>query len=120
MHIHLEKNEQHAIQSYSEYAVVINQVTYQANLIVNRDTLISPWEGLSSLEPILSLHPEVIIIGHTNPAFQLPLSIRAQLSQLKIGIECMNLGAASRTFNVLLSENRAVVLGINFCHHAAR
>jgi uncharacterized protein len=112
MHIHLEKNAQHAIQSYSEQTVVINQLTYQDNLILSRDTLISPWDG--QIESMLTLNPEVIIVGHTQANFQLPVPIRIQLSKLNIGLECMNLGAACRTFNVLLSEDRAVVLGILF------
>ena len=36
------------------------------------------------------------------------------LSKQRIGIECMSIGAASRTFNVLLGEGRRVVAGIIF------
>ena len=112
MHIHLEKNAPHAIQSYSDTAVIINDITYQDNLIVSANALISPWD--TQIEAMLPLNPEVIILGHTSTSFQLPIAVRAQLSKLKIGIECMNLGAACRTFNILLSEDRAVVLGIVF------
>ncbi len=115
MHIHLEKNARHAVQSYGEQSVVIHQVTYQHSLIVNADTVISPWLDdftAASLEPLLALNPEVIIIGHTQVNFQLPIAVRTHLLQHKIGIECMQLGAACRTFNILLSENRAVVLGL--------
>jgi len=121
MHIHLEKNPQNAIQSYSDDRVLINQMTYQDNLIVSRDLLISPWNGptehslsLVDLEPILDLKPELIIIGHHAMSFKLTPPVRARLLDLKIGIECMNLGAACRTFNVLLSEDRNVVLAIIF------
>ena len=36
------------------------------------------------------------------------------LSQQRIGIECMSIGAACRTYNILLSEHRAVVAGFIF------
>ena len=42
----------------------------------------------------------------------LPMALIEYLANQRIGIEIMSIGAASRTFNVLLSEQRAVVLGI--------
>ncbi|HAU0934786.1 TPA: hypothetical protein JBH70_12550, partial [Legionella pneumophila] len=55
-----------------------------------------------------------IIIGHLQTGKTLPVTLISQLSQKRIGIECMSIGAACRTYNVLLSEHRAVVAGFIF------
>lgn len=59
----------------------------------------------------MQVKPEIIIIGHENPGKFPPMEFMSHLSQLQIGMECMSIGAACRTYNVLLSENRAVVAG---------
>ncbi|MFY7697756.1 MAG: Mth938-like domain-containing protein [Legionella sp.] len=121
MQIHLEKPEQHAIQSYNRQDVKINNQRYHDNLIVSRDTIIHPWKAnviealnMDQLQPILQCHPDIIIIGHSLLGKQLPLQILQAINQLQIGIETMDIGAASRTFNLLLSEHRRVVLAILF------
>lgn len=118
MHINLEQPEQHAIQAYSDNQIQINSIMYESSLIVSREEIISDL-AIKSIEAIddeylnllLPLKPELIIIGHRATGLLLPLSIMAQLSQQRIGFECMSLGAACRTYNVLLSEHRAVIAG---------
>ena len=67
-----------------------------------------------SLEPLLTLEPVIIIIGHQQPGIYVPMSVMQYLSKQRIGIECMSIGAACRTFNVLLNEQRNVVIGVIF------
>lgn len=118
MHIHKEQAESHSIQSYSDSEIRINGIVYTKSLIQSRTETITNWdihsiEELNErlLKPILELQPEVIIIGHSETGKLTPLPMIAYLSQHKIGIECMSIGAACRTFNVLLSEDRSVVAG---------
>lgn len=115
MDIHQEKPEIHTIEAYSDSAVRINQKHYDQSLIVSADLILPAWHVDKSralteqeLEPLLSLHPEVILIGSVTPV-QIDIALRTRL-----GLECMSLGAASRTFNILLSESRRVVLGLIF------
>lgn len=118
MQIHLEAADKHTIRSYSNLEIKINGILYHENFIVNKEEIITPWPlhslkelSATDLDLILQLKPEIVIIGHqalTPP----PFAVLAYLSQLKIGLECMSIGAACRTFNVLLSEDRAVVLGV--------
>lgn len=119
MHISLETPEQHAIQAYSDSQIQINSVTYDQNLIVSRQETIvgTKPQNINELdeayiELLLKHKPEIIIIGHSNAALLPPIKLIAELSQLGIGIEFMSIGAACRTYNVLLSELRAVVLGV--------
>jgi len=122
MHINLESADKHTIQSYSDSEIKINHVLYQDSILISRDEIISPWgvhsvEELSNeaiLASLLKFNPEIIIIGHKQLAMQLPIDVIERLSKLRIGIENMSIGAACRTFNVLLSEQRAVVAGILF------
>ncbi|WP_133129680.1 Mth938-like domain-containing protein [Legionella yabuuchiae] len=121
MQINKEPVEIHSIRSYSEHEVTINSQVYHSNLIVCRDSIITDWQAaslqtldLDLMKPVLETSPEVIIIGHTQSGVLVPLEILMALSQQRIGLEAMSLGAACRTFNILLSEGRNVTLGIIF------
>ncbi|MFT4058281.1 MAG: Mth938-like domain-containing protein [Legionella sp.] len=118
MHIHLETAENHAIQAYSDHQIQINSVVYEQSLIVSKEEIfteltIKNIQNIDEnyLQQLLQLKPEVIIIGHKNTGKFPPMSIIEQLAQQHIGIECMSIGAACRTYNVLLSEDRCVVAG---------
>jgi uncharacterized protein len=121
MQIQLEAHETHTIQSYTNTEIKVNHVVYSTSFILNRDTLISPWAAedpaalhQALLQPLLDLDPEIIILGSNQPDAVRRLDAVRQLSEKHIGIECMAIGAASRTFNILLSENRRVVAGFIF------
>ena len=121
MNIQLESASKHAIRSYENDQVSVGEVIYNQSVIISKDTIISPWpihsiEAVNdlSLAPLLALNPEIILIGHEEPSRYLPIETRLYLSKLQIGIECMSVGSASRTFNLLLSEYRNVVIGMIF------
>lgn len=118
MHINLESTEPHAIQAYSDKKIQINSIIYESSLIVSRQEIITDLTindvrdmNEDYLDLLLQAKPELIIIGHEKTGVFPPLSIISRLSQRQIGIECMSIGAACRTYNVLLSELRAVVAG---------
>lgn len=121
MEIQLEAHEPHTIQSYSDTAVTVNHELYSKSLIISRDSISSEWpvtqaSDLSSqaLKALIALKPEIIILGSHNPDALRRLDNIRQLCEQKIGVECMDIGAACRTFNVLLSEERDVVIGLIF------
>lgn len=107
------------IRGYSDREVRIGAQSVHGSCIVTADTLITQWEpqsfvelSLAHLEPILALAPEVVVLG-TGPAQQFPpAGIRALLAARGIGLESMQLGAACRTFNVLVQEGRRVAAGL--------
>lgn len=118
MHIQLENRDQNTISSYDEHQLIINGTAYRTSVIISPQTIISPWLlhsvselTVMSMASMVQLNPEVIIIGHSNLGDRLPIETQQWLSQQRIGIECMLIGAAARTFNVLLSEGRAIVAG---------
>ena len=121
MHIHLEAPDNNTIRSYSNEQLTIGSKNYENSVIISRETIISPWSihsvqelNETTLEPILQLKPEIIIIGHQQAGMYIPMRIMQDLSKQSIGVECMSIGAASRTYNVLLSEGRNVIVGIIF------
>lgn len=121
MHIQIETPNLNTITSYSGTELIVNGKIYQNNLILSRKYITSPWEIKSivqfdetHLKLLLELEPEVILIGHSNLGVYLPFTILEALSKQRIGVECMSIGSACRTFNVLLSEDRNVVSGFIF------
>ncbi len=64
------------------------------------------------LDSLCAHNPEIVILG-SGPTLRFPpAQLMAGLQNRGIGIEVMANDAACRTFNVLLSEQRRVVLGL--------
>lgn len=119
MSLQLETPEQNSIQAYDKNKIKINSIDYHYNLIISEKDII-PWDistltsiNAETIKPCLMFNPDLILIGH-DTAKRLPQELICTLAKDKIGIEIMAVGAACRTFNILLSEFRAVVLGIIF------
>ncbi len=118
MEIQKEELPSYAIQSYEPNQLTISGKVYTQSLLVSAQELICPWGGhagqVLDLNDFLQLdlsEIELIIVGQTQDYLEIPANIRRYLFEQRIGIETMNLGAACRTFNVLLSEDRQI-LGI--------
>ncbi len=119
MQINLESFEKHSIQAYGKHVIQINSATYEKNIIVSRDTIITDWPirnikdlNEKNLDVFLNLIPEIIIIGHNDLGKFIKPELKQILSNQHIGLESMSVDAACRTFNILLNESRAVSLGI--------
>ncbi len=118
MDIQQEPAEKNAIQSYSDSSITVQGIEYCTSTLITASCIIVNWPvhavqelSLEHLNDILESSPEVILIGH-NQLGQLPSPQFIQAMSIKrIGVECMSIGAACRTFNVLLNENRKVALG---------
>lgn len=109
----------YSISGYNSGEVIVNQTTYRQSLILSPHTVHCPWpiasiEDLdkSSLQIVLDMNPEVVLLG-TGDQQQFPeASITALFGQRGIGLEVMNNGALCRTFNILVAEDRDVVAAI--------
>ena len=64
---------------------------------------------LADLDPLFTLRPEVAIVGWAGGQFLMPPRQRHWFLERRIGIEVMELGAACRTYNVLVQDARPVV-----------
>lgn len=111
----------HAVLSYSEKDIRIQNDYYTHTTMVTQDAIFNT----QSIQTLQSLNQEsfkninlegieVIIIGHSGAYAEISYELRQSFALQQIGIEVMNLGAACRTFNILLSEGR-MVLGVFVC-----
>jgi uncharacterized protein len=104
------------VRGYAEGELRINADTYHDTLIVSAGALRQEPDlhSVDELKPehaarLLELKPELVLLG-TGPRQIFPApAFGARFLQAGIGFEVMDTGAACRTFNVLVSEQRAVV-----------
>jgi uncharacterized protein len=108
-----------SIQAYQPGQITINERDYNQSLILSATEIVTPWpvtniDELSAeqMQTIVDQKPEVILLG-TGEKQQFPdIEIIGYFAQLGLGLEVMNTGAACRTFNILVAEDRQVVAAI--------
>ena len=88
-------------------------------LVFPEQTLVwgpASWEeaDLAGLDPVINAAPkiEVLLIGCGPELLWVPDDIRAGLRAAGIVVDGMDTGAACRTYNVLLSEERRVAAAL--------
>ena len=107
------------IKAYTPGQVTVNDTVYTSSLVVSPDKLLAPWRPKNladvnddDLVKILPFEPEVVLLG-TGLQFQMPVtSVLGALYAHNIGVECMDTGAACRTFMALSAEGRRVVAAL--------
>jgi uncharacterized protein len=107
------------IRAYSAEELKIGEHSIRSSCIVMADRLITHWPPaildelqVDHLEPIFELQPELVLLG-TGARQRFPAAaIRAGFTARKIGLEAMDLGAACRTFNILVQEDRRVAAAL--------
>ena len=121
MQVHEENQHgSYIIRSYEAgNHICINDKNYTEPLVLCATQLISPWQphNLEELkvehwQSVIELKPEIVLIG-TGPSCQiLPAALLTPLYQHNIGVECMDTGAACRTYTALISEDRAIAAAL--------
>jgi len=109
------------IRSYSTTEVRVAELRLHSSCIITADTVIADWEPASfaelsvvHLEKVFALRPEVVLLG-TGPVQRFaPRAVRSAFAERGVGLEAMDLGAACRTFNVLVQEERSVAAALFF------
>lgn len=86
---------------------------------MSADQLIEEWPPKTfaelapeHLEAILALKPELVLLGTGLTQRFPPSAIRSAFTSQGVGLEVMDLGAACRTFNILVQEERRVVAAL--------
>lgn len=107
------------IRAYRPGVITINDKDYMQSLIIAAHALVDHWQpqSLNALLPehfdaILVLKPEIVILGTGKHFALLPEEQLRPLTARNIGVECMDTGAACRTYTALASEGRAVVAAL--------
>ena len=104
------------IRSYAPGEVKINDKTFHHSLIVGPSS-IAPGPAVSDAGQLTAAHtadivalaPELVLVGTGSRQVFPAAEFGAQFLRAGIGFEVMDTGAACRTFNVLITEQRRVV-----------
>ena len=97
----------------------IGEQRVHRSCLVTAERLITDWPPLTfdelapaHREAIFALAPELVRLG-TGPTLRFaPPEVRSEFARRRIGLEVMQLGAACRTFNVLVQEDRRVLAAL--------
>jgi uncharacterized protein len=106
------------IRRYGADLVVIGDEEIRSSCLVTANSIQS-WTPRSieelrveHLGALFELAPEVVVLA-TGVKQQFPrAALRAEFATRKIGLEVMEIGAACRTYNVLVGEERRVLAAI--------
>jgi uncharacterized protein len=104
------------IRAYGGGELRVNETAYRGTVILSASVVL-PQTEIQSVEDLMrveasrvfGLEPELVLLGTgARQIFPAP-SFGAQFLRAGIGFEVMDTGAACRTFNVLVTEQRRVV-----------
>jgi uncharacterized protein len=107
------------IRAYSARELRIGETLVTGSCIVTADTLISDWHPAAAaqmtpgdLEALFALDPQIVLWGASDSAHAPSMSVRAAMAARSVALEAMDLGAACRTFNILVQEERRVAAAL--------
>jgi uncharacterized protein len=107
------------IRRYGPDFIAIGDEEIRASCIIGAATLIRDWppHDVPSLRPehfapLFEFQPEVVVLSTGARQVFPSAALRAEFATRKIGIEVMEIGAACRTYNVLVSEERKVLCAV--------
>ncbi|MFP6760822.1 MAG: Mth938-like domain-containing protein [Rhodospirillales bacterium] len=108
------------IQSYGNGKFQISDKKYDHSVLVFPDQII-PWSPIDTnnlivddFKKVLTVGPivELLVLGCGKTTWFLPLPLRDELKEMGLVLEPMDTGAACRTFNVLLGEDRRIAAAL--------
>jgi uncharacterized protein len=99
----------------------VSERVLNRSCIIAPDMVIPDWRPTdvsdlreSDLEVLLSTKPDLVLLGTGATHAFAPTPIRGALVKRGIALETMDLGAACRTFNILVQEERRVCAALLF------
>jgi uncharacterized protein len=107
------------VRRYGNGEILIGEQQITRPLIITPAQLLLGWEATSlaelteaQLEPVFALTADVVLLGAGETQSFASAAVRASFRSRRIALECMTLGAACRTYNILANEQRNVVAGL--------
>lgn len=109
------------IQTYGDGGFRISGTRHEGSVwILPERTIAWPVSALAEADPeslkeliaLSALHVRILLIGTGKTMLPLPASWRTMAREANVAIEGMDTGAASRTYNVLLTEEREVAAAL--------
>lgn len=107
------------IRSYEPNCVRVNQQQIRQSCVVSQHHLLSDWPVTqlseldeSAMQMLIELKPEVLILGTGEQQIFPSASVMQFFIQQGISLEVMSNDAACRTYNILTTEDREVVIAL--------
>lgn len=124
MRLHLDKEGgTFRITGYGEGYIAVNEEKLTESTIVTPDQLVYDWPPqrydeltVAHMEVLSDMAPEILILGTGGRQHFLPPFLIAPFAAKSVGFEVMDTAAACRTYNILMSEGRAVVAALMMIH----
>jgi uncharacterized protein len=106
------------IRRYGADFIVIGEQEIRSSCLVTANSL-EPWTPRSveelraeHLGALFELAPEVVVLSTGAKQMFPRAALRAEFATRRIGLEVMEIGAACRTYNVLVGEERRVMAAL--------
>jgi uncharacterized protein len=109
-----------AIDAYGNGGFRFDGMSHRGGLLILADGM-SAWTletavplSLSALAPILGrlALPQFLLLGTGRTQIFPPADVRQAFNEAHIGLDVMDTGAAARTYNILLAEQRPVAAAL--------
>jgi uncharacterized protein len=109
----------HLVRAYSPGEVRIGDQLFRRSCLLRADRVVTDWRPQTmgelraeDFEPVFQLQPEIIVLGSGRTQRFPDAALMAAVLSRNIGLEVMDTGAACRTYNILVTEDRAVVAAL--------
>jgi len=96
---------------YSAQEVSVGERVLRVSCVVTADTILEPWDP-GDFETLFALRPDIVLLATGTTQRFPPADLRAAFEQRRMALEAMTLGAACRTFNILVQEGRRVAAAL--------
>lgn len=111
--------DRQVIESYGASGFHVSGIAHQGAILVFPDAT-EPWPvasfaeiSVASLRPVLARGGvEILLLGCGRRMALIPKALRQELRAAGIVIDAMDTGAACRTYNILLAEDRRVAAAL--------
>jgi uncharacterized protein len=109
----------HLVRRYGNGEIVVGEMSLTRPLIITPQRLVLDWNATSfqelaepQLAALFALEARVVLLGAGDTQMFAGAQVRERFRARGIALECMTLGAACRTYNILASEQRPVAAGL--------
>lgn len=107
------------VTAYGQGYVEINEERFESSILVVPEGPIVPWPvatfaalAAEHFAALLALKPELVVLGTGAKLRFADARLLRALTARQIGVESMDLYAACRTYNILMSEGRRVAAAL--------